>query len=66
VRQRSVSPKGGLRENKRVSWPKIMTEELQNAWYSKVDKIRRNALAPPPKRIFLPAARIVVQLQGVI
>ncbi len=62
MRQRSVSPKGGLRENHRVRWPKTMTDAQVNAWYEKVDKIRRGALTPPPKRIFLPAARVFVEV----
>jgi len=61
--QRSASPKGGLRENHRVKWPKIMSEQQLNAWYTKVDTIRSNALPPPPRRIFLPAAHVYVDLE---
>jgi hypothetical protein len=39
-----------------------MTDAQVNAWYEKVDKIRRGALTPPPKRIFLPAARVFVEV----
>jgi hypothetical protein len=60
MRQRSVSPRGGLRENHRVCWPKIMSDEQKDAWYARIDAIRRRALAPSPKRLFLPAARILV------
>ncbi len=52
--QRSVSPKGGLRENHKIRWPKIMSESQLDAWYGKVDKIRRRAFAPAPKKISLP------------
>jgi hypothetical protein len=53
VGQRSVSPKGGLRENHKIRWPKIMSETQLNAWYERVDKIRRGESAPAPKRAFL-------------
>lgn len=52
-----------MRENHRIRWPKIMTAEKQAAWYAKVDAIRQRAGEPQPKRIFLPAARILVPIE---
>jgi hypothetical protein len=40
-----------------------MTAEKQAAWYAKVDAIRQRAGEPQPKRIFLPAARILVPIE---
>jgi hypothetical protein len=62
VPQHGASPKGGFRENRKIRWPKKMSEKQQNAWYTRVDLIRSNALGQLPKRqIFLPAARIYVE-----
>jgi hypothetical protein len=40
-----------------------MTAAEEDAWYEKVDKIRQRAVEPAPKRIFLPAARILVPIE---
>jgi len=63
VVRRGASPKGGSRDNHRIRWPKIMTAAEEDAWYEKVDKIRQRAVEPAPKRIFLPAARILVPIE---
>jgi hypothetical protein len=65
-RSQAASPKGGLRENRKIIWPKTMTVEMQDAWYARIDQIRRQALAPGPKRIFLPAARVIVAIEEVL
>ncbi len=61
----AASPKGGTRENRKIVWPKTMTEAQQDAWYARIDRIRQRAIVPP-KRIFPPAARIVVALEEVL
>ena len=62
----AASPRGGTRENRRIKWPTIMTVELQDAWYARIDRIRSCALEPQPKRIFLPAARVIVAIEEVL
>ena len=62
--RRGASPKQGERDNHKIRWPKIMTQEQQDQWYGKVDLIR-SRLIKPPKRIFLPAARVFVEIEEV-
>jgi hypothetical protein len=58
VGRRGASPKCGSRDNKKIRWPKVMTEQQQNTWYMRIDRIRHRALLPlPQKRHFLPTAR---------
>lgn len=56
--RRGASPKGGNRDNKKIRWPKIMTDKQQSIWYAKVDMIRqRSFLRLPRQRLFLPEPR---------
>jgi hypothetical protein len=64
--RRGASPKGGSRDNHRVRWPKTMSYAQQDAWYAKIEKIRQSSLDPGPKRIYLPAARVIVAVEEVL